>query len=388
MKRILYTDYSSGFGGSSTVLYDFLKHLDRKQYEPVLVVARDGQNFEKTKGLGIDVIKADIKVIGFAPYQGMNTMASFLLDVALYLIPNILTLTAIMRQKKIDLVHINNNIKHCFDVVLAARLTGRPCICHIRETRPICKIDRIFGRLIKQVIVLNQTVYSYMDGLLGSNKTRMIPDGIDLNIVVDQRNVLKLKKKFNPEHHFCIGFLGRLVEWKGVDVFIQAAALVKKHYPNVRMLIVGDDPDNNHHYQKYLRSLVAELDLDQEVVFTGWRSDKFDCISLMDVVVQASLVAEGFGLTCIEAMALGKAVIATDVAGPCSIIDEGRTGFLIEPNNPKALAETILRLIKDPALTKEMSQAAREAVVQRFDMKGKAKEIETIYQRFLVMESV
>jgi glycosyltransferase involved in cell wall biosynthesis len=386
MKRILYTEYSSGFGGSSTVLYDFLKNLNRNEFQPVVMVAREGYNFKRTKDLGIEVIKAPIHVIGLSPRPGMNSMPSMILDLFFYLIPNIFTIKKIIKEKNIDLVHINNNIKLCVDVILAAKLTKTPCVCHIRETKPISKMDRVFGRFIKQVIVLNKTVYKSINSIVGSNRTRIIPDGIDLDVVVDRLNILRIREEFNLQGVFCVGFLGRLVEDKGVDVLIRSAALVRKKYPYIRYLIIGDDPDQDQSYKNYLKGLVNKLNLHNEVIFTGWRLDKFDLLSVMDVLIQASSAPEGFGLTCIEAMALGKPVIATNVPGPSEIIDHGQTGYLIPPKNPQAMAKAVIKLIMNPFLAESLAKAGRISVEQRFNIKWKTKEIEEIYEEFLTME--
>lgn len=386
MKRILYTEYSSGFGGSSTVLYDFLKNLNRAEYQPVVVVARDGHNFNKTKDLGIEVIKAPIKVIGLFPRKKMSSMGSMILDLILYLIPNILTIGRIIRQKDIDLVHINNNIKHCVDVILAAKLTGTPCVCHIRETMPVCKMDRLFGRFVRQIIVLNQTVYKNIKSIVGTQKTRIIPDGIDLNVTVDQYNALKIKEDFKLSGFYCIGFLGRIVEGKGVDIFIRSAAIVRQKFPNIRFLIVGDNSDPGNYYLKYLEHIIQEEHLGEEIIFTGWRSDKFDLISILDILVQASSTPEGFGLTCIEAMALEKPVVATNVPGPCDIIEHGKTGCLIQPRNPYAMAEAIIKLIEHPEFAQFLARGGKRSVEQRFNIKYKAKEIEEMYEEFLITE--
>jgi glycosyltransferase involved in cell wall biosynthesis len=233
------------------------------------------------------------------------------------------------------------------------------------------------------VIVLNKTVYKNIQSILGGNKTQMIPDGIDLNASVDMDNVLKIKEEFNLEGQYCIGFLGRLVRGKGVDVFIRSASLVTKKHKNVRFLIVGDDPDQGKGYQEYLKRMVKLLNLQEEVIFTGWRLDKFDLISVMDVLVQASSTAEGFGLTCIEAMALGKPVIATNVPGPADIIEHGKTGYLIPSKNPKAMAEAITKFIENPSLALSLAQAGKSSVEQKFNIKGKTQEIEKIYQEMM-----
>ena len=145
MKRILYTDYSSGFGGSSTVLYDFLKNLDRSTYEPIVVVTRDGQNFDKTRALGIEVINTKITVIGMAPYRGMSTMGSLILDLILHLIPNVLKLLVIIKEKKNYVSEINVSIYNVY-----GRQNAYSIAFEQNETNP-SQLDAVQTALFRQV---------------------------------------------------------------------------------------------------------------------------------------------------------------------------------------------------------------------------------------------
>src|SRR3989338_1502681 len=126
MKKILHIDISSGFGGSSIVLYDFLKNLNRSKFQPVVVVVRDGQNFEKIKALNVKVIKINIKVIGLPVPAGRSSYVSLFFDLVFHLLPNTLVLLNIIKKENINLVHSNNNILHCIDVILAAKFAKVP----------------------------------------------------------------------------------------------------------------------------------------------------------------------------------------------------------------------------------------------------------------------
>ena len=92
MKKILYADISSGFGGSSIVLYDLLANLDRQKFEPVVVVHRDGPNFEKLKGLNIKVIKKDLKAIGLMATDAKSSYGVLFFDLIFHFLPNAFTL--------------------------------------------------------------------------------------------------------------------------------------------------------------------------------------------------------------------------------------------------------------------------------------------------------
>lgn len=384
MKRILYTDLSSGFGGSSIVLYDFLKNLSRDKFQPVLFFIRNGPNFEKIKRINVKVIKRKFKVIGRVAADAEGSYVLLFFDFLIHFFPNTLVLWRVMKKEKIDLVHINNNIKFCIDIILAAKLAGIPCVCHIRETRPLGKLDKLFGKYLNKIVVLNRNVLKDFTGVFGPKKVKLIYDGLNFNDpAICSADGSKIRNEFNLTQAFCVGILGRLVESKGFNDFIQAALIVKKANKNVKFLIIGDDPDEGKSYQNYLKGAVRRLNLTNDVIFTGWRFDKFDIISALDVIVQASTTPEGFGLTCVEAMALSKPVIATDIPGPSSIVEEGKTGCLIPPNDPESLAKAIMKLADSPELAKQFGTAGRISAELKFDIRKNVLEIEKIYEGLL-----
>ena len=289
----------------------------------------------------------------------------------------------VINREKIDLVHINNNIKNNQHAILAAKWAKVPCICHVRETRKLLKLERYYRRLIDRIVVLNKEAYNIMSENQDPQKVILIPDGHDFGQRVLEKDLQKIKEDFSLEGKFCIGILGRLYEGKGQDDFIKAASIISRECKNVKFLIVGNDLDQNNTFEQKLRSLVEELHLEKDLIFTGWRIDKYEIISVLDILVQASSsYPEGFGLTCIEAMAFKKPVVATDIPGPNSIIVDGITGFLVPPADPELLAAAIIKIIRDPLLAHNMGEAGKCRVEKYFDIKDVVKQIEDIYEGF------
>lgn len=151
---------------------------------------------------------------------------------------------------------------------------------------------------------------------------------------------------------FVLGFVGRLVPIKDPAMLVHAFAIVVQDLPNARLMIVGDGE-----LRPGLEALVASLGLSGVVSFLGWRSDLCQIYSTLDVLVLSSL-SEGTPVALIEAMAAGKAAVATAVGGVPDVTSDGVTGLLVPPRRPADLAAAVLKLA-DAAVRARMGQAGR-----------------------------
>ena len=161
-----------------------------------------------------------------------------------------------------------------------------------------------------------------------------------------------------------IGLFDCLVDWKGHKVFIKAIDILirKEGMKECKFFIVGDTPNKNNHLKKELISLVDKLSLSDYVIFAGYQSNVYPLMKKMDIVVHTSIRPEPFGRVIIEAMALDKPVIATDMGGPKEIIQNGINEILILPNDPFKLAEVIVELLKNKEKMSYISENAVKTV--------------------------
>ena len=148
-----------------------------------------------------------------------------------------------------------------------------------------------------------------------------------------------LIEQLHKEGYFVIANIGRLSEQKGMEYYIQAVPQIVEKHPNTRFLIVGSGEDEHK-----IKDLVNSLEIDDYVIFMGYRTDVQNVISQVDLVVLSSLW-EGLPLTPIEAFSVGKTIVATAVDGTTEIVKDGENGFLIEPKNCKQMAEKIVWII-------------------------------------------
>ena len=215
-------------------------------------------------------------------------------------------------------------------------------------------------------------------------KISVVRDAVDVDAWNPDRKHGNLRGAFgliNGER--LIGMFGRVVPWKGQHVFVRAMQEVCKVSPDVRGFIVGDESDADSSYMREVLQQAQRLELDRRIFMTGYRDDVRDLMSMMDVVVHASTRPEPFGMVIIEAMAMGKPVVATEGGGPSEIITHGKSGILVPRDDSESLASAIRMLLENPTHAKELGEAGRRVVVERFTSTQQAQEIMRIYRSLL-----
>ena len=372
VKKVLIYESSSGFGGSANALVNLLKFLDKNTFAPVVVFRNNGAQIDRIK---------EVETIKLKNYKEPGDLSNlgFLFYFARHIFPWALHLFFLIKSKKINLVHVNNNIIAGIPVIIAAKLAGKSCICHIRQTRKLIKRERFFSKWVNKFIVLNEDAYQMLKQDIPEEKLNLIYDGIDL----EDFSYLKsgnFRIEFNLDATPVIGLIGRVVKGKGHKEFILAAKEVLKSKPNIKFLIIGDSKGENDDYFKEAKKLVGMENLYKNVIFTGWRTDISIVISNLNILVHAATSPEGLPNVIIEAMAFKKPIIATNVPGSSEIVIDGETGFLIPPGNIKAMAEKIIYLLDNPDISKKMGELGRKSVKEKFDIIKTVERVEGVYR--------
>ena len=146
---------------------------------------------------------------------------------------------------------------------------------------------------------------------------------------------------------------------------------------------VGAAADESKHYEIELRELVKRYELHNNVIFTGYVKNPADFINLFQIVIHASILPEPFGRVLLEAMALKKAVIATNIGGPLEIIVHGESGLLVEPSDADYLKDSILFLLTDDAYRRKIGKSAYNRMRNYFSIEKNVKSTELIYESLL-----
>lgn len=171
-----------------------------------------------------------------------------------------------------------------------------------------------------------------------------------------------------------VGIVARLHAVKGHRYFLEAARQVLLSRP-ARFLVVGDGP-----LRRGLEELAAKLDIAGRVTFTGFVEDVRPYMASLDLLVVSSLW-EGFGLTAVEAMALGVPVVATEVGGLPEVVRHGETGLLVPPADAGALAGSIAWMLDHPGQAREMAEKGGKVVREKFTAAAMARRTEELYRR-------
>jgi glycosyltransferase involved in cell wall biosynthesis len=201
--------------------------------------------------------------------------------------------------------------------------------------------------------------------------------GIDLKQVVGWGSTDGIREGLGiPAEAPVVGTVANFKAHKGYEYLLKAAALVKREASDTRFVLVGQGP-----VEKRAREQAHGLALDGMVTFAGFREDAPRVTATFDVFALAS-TTEGLPIALLEAMALGKAVVATHVGGIPEVIDHARGGLLVPPGDPRALADAILALLRDQELRQQLGNGARKRAAD-FDIRKAVRRMESVYEELL-----
>jgi glycosyltransferase involved in cell wall biosynthesis len=174
----------------------------------------------------------------------------------------------------------------------------------------------------------------------------------------------------------------RQIGVKGHEVFIDAVPLILQQHANARFFVVGDELIGDGEYRRTLEQRAARLGIGDRIQFIGFRSDVDSVIAGLDVLVNPSM-DESACYTVVEALLMLKGVVATDVGGLPDTVRHGRTGLLIPPADPPALARAVATLVADPTTRREMAGRGRELAVHQFDIDRTVRQVNDLYREAL-----
>lgn len=382
-KRILYVHNGSDLYGASRSLLRLVARLDRKKFEPHVILPEVGPLCRALRLAGVPyTIQPSLAVIS-RKVLGSWRMLPFLGRVP----ASVLVLVRFIRRQRIDLVH--TNVATVLTSGAAARLAGVPHVWHVRDS------FEEFGRLWKaysRYLLWSSAMVVCVSAAIArqfsraSAKVSVVHDGLPVEEFegVSDRQVAAFRQRYGLGQRKLVGMVGRIkFQRKGQDVFVEAIARLKNKLEDVGFVIIGSPfPGNEDHLQR-LRELISRLDLSGHVVLTGDVEDVKAALGSLDVLVLASCRPEPFAGVVLEAMALGVPVIGTRTGGTIEQIDDGVSGILVEPNDPRTLAEAIERLLADRALKESIRKAARARVSEQFSFDHTRSKLEQIYEQCL-----
>ena len=299
----------------------------------------------------------------------------------------LLRLVGLLYRRKIQLVHVNLHFQALF-VHAACAAAGIPIVVHVRNmiTQPVAASFRKFDGIICISEAVRNSVQTcgQVPASEIADRLWIIPDGRDLSLFRggDRERV---RKEFGFDSATpVVGMAARITHMKGQDTFLRMAALVKKRLPATRFLLVGSALPFHKSYFEELQRLVADLGLEKEVIWAGYRDDMPDILAAMDCFAHPSRQG-AFVSVLIEAMATGLPIVASDVDGIPECVGRDGAAVLLPPDDPAAWADAVVRILADKNLASRMAELGKERASRLLDIGPLAQRtvevLETVYER-------
>jgi glycosyltransferase involved in cell wall biosynthesis len=288
-------------------------------------------------------------------------------------------LARILVRSKADIVHCNSYRAAHWGIPLAYLLRIR-AVCHVRD----CHYTRFSSRLMAHAggrvffIAVSEAVKnSLIRAGVRAERIKVVYNGADVTQYHPGVKPAGLFSRRGTE--FRLGLFGRIEERKRHIDAVEALPLIRREYPNVHLVIVGDPwRESGQAADRRLKKRIAELNLQEHVTFTGYRTDVPALMADVDAVLVPS-VDEPFARVILEAFSLGKPVIGTLSGGTPEMIEEGVSGILTPPEDPAALAAACLRLIRNPEIAAAMGRQGRKRALRLFTIDSHVGAVTQVY---------
>ena len=393
--NILFMQSQTYFGADSYIHSLLMETIDRS-WANVHVACNYGSGADKSASAKALESISDLyirpTVFGVSVnWRGVREIVSDSLTTA---VPTLFSLGGLVRYTRandIDIIHCTEKPRDAFFGQLLAKLTGAKCVIHLHVKAEewlsrtvqwaMREADAIVG--VSRFVAESAVAMGYP-----AHKTYHLLNAIKTDRWNPQRHQgIKIRNEFDVEPDTTLLLaVSRLCYWKGHTELLKALTLVKQRTPNFRLLIVGKDDPRAHpghgSYADELQQLATELELEEQIIFTGFRDDIPELMAACDIYTMPSF-EEPFGMVFLEAMAMGKPVAALDNGGTREVVEHDHSGLLSPPQDIAALADNIITLIERPTLRQQMGESGRIRVAECFTPTRMAGEAESIYAQIL-----
>jgi glycosyltransferase involved in cell wall biosynthesis len=370
--RLCYLITTFAVGGAENHLLSLVSQLPKGRFE--VTVAFFKEEAIEARSLVPDFQALGVKVVDLGMSRRWDLSA-------------LRRLVSLLREGRYHLLHT-----HLFRADLLGALARRwakvPYLCStVHNTDPFYthplwrRLARWAAGEADRVIVISDSIGRFMGNQVGVDPGRLIRIHYGLKVSPGRpslREAIRSELGINPEAPVA-GIIGRLTPQKSHKVLLEAFALVMAKLPESHLIIVGHDPDG---LRPSLEALVDKLGLTNSVDFLGYRDDREAIIEAMDCFVLPSRW-EGFGLVLLEAMTLGRPVVATKVGAIPEIVVDGTTGLLVETDSRAALADALVRILGDRDFARRLGTQGHNRVLYEFSPERMVDATVKCYEQIL-----
>jgi glycosyltransferase involved in cell wall biosynthesis len=364
--RVAFPFVGDAIGGSHISAALLMAALPEHGFSPIAIVHQDGPLLPFLGQRGLDCMHVDLPCLrpGAAGIPAV-------LDIFI-MAPR---LAAFLRENEFTLVHANDG-RMITGWMPGARLAGCGTIAHRRTRWSPSRLSDIALSFAQKVIAISRYVETTLpQGLREKSVVIANPfESTAISRTDARKRVMTLEGSDAP----VVAFVGTLQRQKRPDIFLRAAAIIHRQRPDIRFVLIGRDGEEGD----AARDLCNALDLDGVVTFAGFHTDAAEWLAGCDLLL-APAVEEGHGRALVEAMTAGVPVIAAASGGHLEIVDDGRTGLLVRPDEPEEMATAALSLLFDPGQASRVAVAARAAAVAKFSVPAHAEAVAKVYRELV-----
>ena len=359
---LYYISHQRVDSGAPAVLCRMIRRLDRSRFQPFFLARSEGPLVDWMAEQKVTIIRSPVGNVAYRhPLRSIGRLRR---------------MCRLLRLNRIALVH---SFAYGWneDFVLAAGLCRIPVILHehLGGKAHFQNLNRLAAAKVLFCSAAQRDNFGNLERVRG--KAEVLYNSVDLDRFDSRKTSLRAELGFSDEN-IVVGAVAFVTPEKGIDILLDAAALLAPRWDNLRVLIVGAFNPRQADYCKALTRRAAAPPLNGKVSFLGSRRDVPELLSCMDIFAFPSLW-EAFGLAPLEAMAARLPVIASRVGGIPEILNAPDIGRLVSPVSAPAFAESIEPFLADPGLRRQTGERARQSLIGRFDEPTIAGNLERIY---------
>jgi glycosyltransferase involved in cell wall biosynthesis len=365
MPKIAFITSGLQAGGAEQQWLELIKNVDKAKFSVVIICLYD-----------LGTIGRKMRGMGFITYSNLlrNRYSLF----------SLFSLINILKKEKISLIFLIDQPLSIVYGILAAKISRiKKIILSVHSTGYLDRKIRnavtmkLFLKYCDHIIALSGQHKEYLIkyNRFPKEKILVIPNGINIPLYSSENldpNGLRQELGISNGQKI-VGMVGRLHPLKRHDIFIKAASLVRKSCPNVKFLIIGEGEE-----RKNIEKLITQLELTGDVKLLGYRNDIPVLNKILDVSVLCS-DTEALPMSLIEAMASSVPVVATKVGSVSDLIINGENGYLVSPNSCDDLADSIVKILTNKELAKQMGQRGLQIAQEKYSIQDMVKEYEKVF---------
>ncbi len=374
-KKILFVDHTPFVGGAQLSLIAHVESLDKAEFIGEIACSTQAEQLglaQKYSQAGI--VFASVDFPRLRPF-GVKAVGRWFRSVS--------ELRRLVRSRKPDLV-VANTVRASLVASLAAFLEGVPSCWFIRDMTFPLGLFMAFGILPRRIIFNSKaTKRHYASAFWGGVKGELVYIGrnfhkklqhADHGAIARQRNEWR-----DGQDVLLVGFVGRLVRWKGAQTLVEAMRILKRRGVPAKAIILGTGSGQEGDNEDELKRAAEAWGLSGHVIFAGHKNDLVVPMAALDALALTSIEPEPFSSAVVDAMQAGLVVVGTAIGGTPEIVKDGETGLLVSPDRPEELAAAVERLVKDKGLFDRLSANGRESAVGEYAAEHTTAQIMKIY---------